>query len=341
MRSALCTCQPGYEALLAREWTAAGGAESARGPGWMMAAAPVPDAELVFAHLILEDPASLEGDSVNRLAQSGLTWFGDSIRGERIESEWPILWQGAADAVGLARRAASVENAFATGLQRQFSRVAKLACRRLPTAIGPARGVFVYFTDFNHAWASRAAFVNGQRRMADDPAAPSRSYLKVEEAYLLLGREPAPGETVADLGAAPGGWSYSAARRGARVTAVDNGPLKGGALNHPNIEHVKADAFRFAPASGSKFDWLFCDLVEEPHHVLSHLVGPWLAHGWCRQFIVNLKFGRVDPLAFLAQLRSPDSPLARASAVRIRHLFHDREEFTVAGVLANGTHASS
>ena len=30
--------------------------------------------------------------------------------------------------------------------------------------------------------------------------APSRSYLKVEEAYVVLGREPQPGETVCDLG---------------------------------------------------------------------------------------------------------------------------------------------
>ena len=45
-----------------------------------------------------------------------------------------------------------------------------------------------------------------------------------------MGLEPMPGERVCDLGAAPGGWSYSAAKRGASVVAVDNGPLKGGAL---------------------------------------------------------------------------------------------------------------
>src|SRR5690606_25054254 len=105
---------------------------------------------------------------------------------------------------------------------------------------------------------------NGQRRMADDSLAPSRSYLKVEEAYVVLGREPAAGETVVDLGAAPGGWSYSAAKRGAQVIAVDNGPLKGGALDHPRIEHRREDAFGFRPPGGRAFDWLFCDLVEDP-----------------------------------------------------------------------------
>jgi 23S rRNA (cytidine2498-2'-O)-methyltransferase len=189
-------------------------------------------------------------------------------------------------------------------------------------------------TGFDQAYVSRDAFAGGQRRMADDPQAPSRSYLKAEEAYLILGREPAAGETVADLGAAPGGWSYSAAKRGAHIVAVDNGPLKGGALDHPHIEHRREDAFRFSPRDGEIFDWLFCDLVEEPHHVLRDLVEPWLARRWCRRIIVNLKFGRVDPIALLRELCAPESPFAQhAPAARISHLYHDREEFTVVGEL--------
>src|SRR5205085_3415482 len=99
------------------------------------------------------------------------------------------------------------------------------------------------------AFIAREAFVHGPRRMADDDLAPSRSYLKVEEAYVVLGREPQPGETVCDLGAAPGGWSYSAAKRGAQVIAIDNGPLKGGALDRPLIEHRREDAFKFSPVA--------------------------------------------------------------------------------------------
>ena len=156
--------------------------------------------------------------------------------------------------------------------------------------------------------------------------------MKVEEAYVVLGREPQPGETVCDLGAAPGGWSYSAAKRGAQVVAIDNGPLKGGALDHPRIEHRREDAFRFVPSDGAAFDWLFCDLVEEPHHVVQHIVTPWLARRWCRRFVVNLKFGRVDAIALLRELRADGSPLAtHAPEARIRHLYHDREELTLVG----------
>jgi 23S rRNA (cytidine2498-2'-O)-methyltransferase len=154
----------------------------------------------------------------------------------------------------------------------------------------------------------------------------------VDEAYIVLGREPAAGETVVDLGAAPGGWSYSAAKRGAKVIALDNGPLKGGALNHPSIEHRLEDAFGFRPAQGAAYDWLFCDMVEEPHHVMRNIVEPWLAGRWCRRFVINLKFGHVDSIALLRELRAADSPFARhATNLRIRHLYHDREEFTVVG----------
>jgi 23S rRNA (cytidine2498-2'-O)-methyltransferase len=47
---------------------------------------------------------------------------------------------------------------------------------------------------------------------------------------------------------------------------------------------------------------------------------------------VNLKFGRVDPVALLRELRAPDSPLTKHTAsFRICHLYHDREELTVVG----------
>ncbi|MGH7995633.1 MAG: SAM-dependent methyltransferase [Opitutaceae bacterium] len=333
----LSICQPGYEELLARELTAAGSAASAHGPGWVLSCA-APEAgrkppETAFARIILLDPKEITGSSVNGLAQTVLDGFSAALGGERIEGEWPEIWLEAAEPPGLGRRAASVRNAFDTLLKRKLSRIAGLSRPALPVRIGEARGLFVHFTDFGRAWLSRTAFVNGPRRMADDPAAPSRSYLKVEEAYGLVGREPAPGETVADLGAAPGGWSYSAARRGARVIAVDNGPLKGGALDHPNIEHRREDAFRFSPAPGERFDWLLCDLVDEPHHVLDRLVRPWIERRWCRWFVVNLKFGRVDPVEFLRELRSPLSPFSQAASVRLRHLFHNREEFTAAGWL--------
>jgi 23S rRNA (cytidine2498-2'-O)-methyltransferase len=326
--------QTGYEAALAGELAAAGRQSSARGPGWVQCAdgagGELP--ELAFAQLALIAPRTLQAGAVNALAQQAVDFFAESLRDERIEAAWPSFWGGSAEIAGLPRRIGATRRTFDDLLRRKLARVARLGVPGVPSGVGPVRGLFVFFTGFDHAWMSRTAVLGGQRRMTDDPAAPSRSYLKIEEAYGLLGVEPRPDETVIDLGAAPGGWSFSAARRGAKVLAVDNGPLKGGALGHPRIEHCREDAFGFRPAPGAVFDWLFCDLVEEPHHVLRNLVAPWLGQGWCRRFVINLKFGRTDPVRLLQELRGAESPFVRHAATwRIRHLFHDREEFTVVG----------
>ena len=359
----LHTCQAGFESLLARELRELRGAAGEEtGPGWVRSSAmfqPETEArepsgsergapaQIAFAHLTLIESVELRGDSVNSLAQGVAEFFLASLRGERVETAWPNVWLAAGEASGLGRRMSAVADAFGEVLKKKLSRVAKLASSERPREPGAARGLFVFFADFGRVFAAREAWDHGPRRMADDPLAPSRSYLKVEEAYRVLGREPVEGETICDLGAAPGGWSYSAAKRGARVIAIDNGPLKAGALNHPRIEHRREDAFKFAPASAAapaarpgaheRFDWLFCDLVEEPHHVLRVIVEPWLKRAWCRRFVVNLKFGRVDPIALLRELEAPDGVLARgALSARIRHLYHDREELTLVGEAGAG-----
>ena len=321
--------------LLEREVAVAGWRQVAQGGGWARfegGTLPEGGPDFCFPQAVWPEATRIEGESVNKLAGAILDLFLVSMRDERIDAEWPCVFATAAGLDGLGRRASAVEKAFRELLKKRLGRVARLALPDVPGGVGPVRGLFVLFTDFGEVWVSRDIVRGGQRRMADDDLAPSRSYLKVEEAYGVLGYEPQEGETVVDLGAAPGGWSYSAAKRGARVIAIDNGPMKGGALDHPLIDHRREDAFGFRPAPGETIDWLFCDLVEEPHHVARNLIGPWLLNGWCRSFVVILKFGRVDPIALLQEMTAPDSPfVTHTRNLRIRHLWHDREEFTLVG----------
>jgi len=314
-------CQAGYEAFLIKEL---GGAVEKTGPGWVLG--PDANGESCFAHLSLKAPALVEGKSLNALAGAMADSFTSSTKGERFEGPWPFCVESAGDP-GLSRRAKTAAEECFAAVKGRMSRVAKLAVQGRP-APGPARGFFAYLPTFDRAYVAREAVAGGQRRMADDPQAPSRSYLKVEEAYGILTREPQANETVVDLGAAPGGWSYSAAKRGALVVAVDNGPLKGGAL-HPGIAHRAEDAFKFAPEA--PVDWLYCDMVEDPDRI-TDLLGQWLDKGWCRRFIVNLKFGRNDPLRVLANAETLRS---KCALLRARHLFHDREELTLVGERAS------
>lgn len=328
----LVRCQDGYEELLLREVAAAGFSCTAKGVGWVLAEARehLDSRDWCFAHAHLRHPIEIAGNSVNALAAAAAEIFFETARTERFDTAWPLLTTCAGGREGLSRRASAVSAAVLVLLKKRMARVARLATAEIPR-VGVARGLFIHFHDFGRAFVSREIWSGGQKRMADDPKAPSRSYLKVEEAYGIVGCEPGSGELVADLGAAPGGWSYSAARRGARVVAIDNGPLKGGALGHPEIEHRREDAFVFQPEGSEVFDWLFCDLVEDPHHVLHAIVEPWIHRRWCRRFVVNLKFGRADAIDLLAETRQQLESACEQLA--IRHLFHDREEFTVVGRL--------
>lgn len=309
-------CQPGFETFLAKEL----GSSTARGEGWVEG--PEPDRESCFAHLSLAEPAAVAGATVKPLAAAIADAFLAAARDVRFEGPWPFCVE-AAGVAGLSKRASMVEDEAFARIKARVSRVAKLAVRGRPGP-GSHEGLFVFLPDAGRAYVSRKAWAGGQRRMADDAQAPSRSYLKAEEAYVVLGRGPAEGETVVDLGAAPGGWSYSAAKRGATVDAVDNGPLKGGAIQ-PRIVHRPEDAFKFVPEK--PVDWLYCDMVEDPFRI-ADLLEQWLKAGRCRSFVVNLKFNREDPFRLLDRARKL-KPLC--DILRLRHLYHDREELTVVG----------
>jgi len=321
----------GFNRFLGREASDAGLPIIAQGPTWVLT--PAADMEFCFAYLGMIDAAEFRGDSVNLAAKSLLDYFLKSCADEKFVNPWSLQFRADETVAGLTRRATAVERTFKDALVKRLARVAKLARPQVEPPIGRQRGLFVFWTNFYTMMVCREAILGGQRRMADDPGAPSRSYLKLEEAYGVLGREPQAGEKVVDLGAAPGGWSFSAAKHGASVLALDNGPLKGAALDHPLIRHEQSDAFRYVPETDEPCDWLLCDVVDEPDKVLA-LLERWVTQRGCRRFVVNFKFGHTDPLPLLRQALSPKGVLGRSCVnLRARHLFHDREEFTLVGEL--------
>src|SRR5690242_6572743 len=99
--------------------------------------------------------------------------------------------------------------------------------------------------------AARCAspFPNGVVRFGEDRSGPpNRAYLKLWEAFTVLGTWPVPGERCVDLGASPGGWSWVLARLGAEVVSVDKAPLAAAVARLPNVTERKASAFALSPA---------------------------------------------------------------------------------------------
>jgi len=175
--------------------------------------------------------------------------------------------------------------------------------------------------------SQRAPFTAGISRLKLPKLAPSRSTLKLEEAFLTLLDERErqrwlkPGMRAVDLGAAPGGWTYQMVQQQMRVTAVDNGPMAASLMQSGNVEHRRSDGFKYQPPRA--VDWLLSDMVEKPFRV-AQLVAQWLEAGWTQRAVVNLKLPmkrRVEELnRCLSEWRGLD--------VRCKQLYHDREEVT-------------
>jgi len=178
--------------------------------------------------------------------------------------------------------------------------------------------------------------LNGIHRVSMSADAPSRSYLKLAEAFevFLDKQEQAqwlkPKMTAVDLGAAPGGWTWQLVQRGLKVTAVDNGPLKGAAASHPDIKHLRQDGFKFRPQR--PVDWLVCDMVEQPQRVAA-LMTEWIVGGLSMNAIFNLKLPmkkRLEALRIaLDSIRSALNKKGLSYRLEAKQLYHDREEVTV------------
>jgi len=163
-------------------------------------------------------------------------------------------------------------------------------------------------------------FPNGEAHFIEDRAPPSRAYLKLWEAFTLLGTRPQPGETCLDLGASPGGWSHVLGKLGAHVIAIDKAPLDPRVLAMPSVEQRKESAFALTPRDIGPVDWLFSDVICYPARLLA-LIEKFLAAGTARNFICTIKFqGETD---FATQAR-----FAAIPGSRLIHLHANKHELT-------------
>lgn len=183
------------------------------------------------------------------------------------------------------------------------------------------------------AWNS--AWPMGIPRLKMPRDVPSRSTLKLAEAFGTFLTEDEqlrllrPGLRAVDLGAAPGGWTWQLAHRGLRVTAVDNGPMKGSVADDPLVTHLREDGLTWRPKRA--VDWLVCDIVLQPIRI-AEMVARWIADGAARRAIFNLKLPmkkRYDEVQRCARRMMEITGRAGVDAdLRIRQLYHDREEVT-------------
>ncbi len=280
--------------------------------------------DFCFPFCILQNVQEIIVSKVNSI-ESVSNWFCQSIKNEKFEESWNLVWLTSSDngfSIDMPKNDHLKEN-----LKKRISRISKLADSTYPEIGKNVNGLFIVERkELQKIFLSRSAIFFGQKRMKDNSSAPSRSYLKIEEAFSIFNHAPGSGDIVVDLGAAPGGWTWAALKRGAIVYAIDNGPLKKGPLDHHNVHHVKHDAYTWHPQF--HIDWLFCDMVDQPFKVFD-LILTYFSNRWCRFAIINFKYGHSNPGKILDLLYSQKGFLPFSKKIICRHLFHDRDEITV------------
>ncbi|MFC3715014.1 23S rRNA (cytidine(2498)-2'-O)-methyltransferase RlmM [Luteimonas soli] len=354
MTGLLCYCRAGFEPELAAELTAraaeagfAGYARTERSSGFVVFACDEANAlsralswrGLVFARQKLRVIAELRGlDPKDRIGPM-LAALG-VVNDAGVAGRDPPC--GAYGSLFVEHPDSDAGKPLA-GLARAFGNALRPALRKtglLTKHDDPSLPrLHVCFVDGDHAFvaiadpADSAPWPLGIPRLRLHPDAPSRSALKLDEALLTLlddgerARLLRNGMHAADLGAAPGGWTWVLTRHGLRVSAIDNGPLRQHVLDTGLVEHLRADGFHWQPPRA--LDWMVCDMVEQPRRVAERMA-TWLREGWCRQAIFNLKLPmkkRWDETRLCLDLVAEQA--GRPLAIRARQLYHDREEITV------------
>ena len=174
-----------------------------------------------------------------------------------------------------------------------------------------------------------AAWPMGIPRLRMPGGAPSRSTLKLAEAFLefLPGRAYEPGTTAVDLGAAPGGWTWQLVQRGFMVTAVDNGAMDAALMDSGQVKHRRDDGFHYRPPEPVSL--MVCDMFESPSRI-ARLAARWIGEGWCREAVFNLKLPMKKRWEELERCRALiDADLGGGGYfLRMKQLYHDREEVT-------------
>ena len=338
----LCYCRQGFEPELAGELTEraaqagfAGYARTERNSGYVIfvcedadeLSRALPWSTLVFARQKLRLFADLQAlDPRDRITpiQSALP---DDIRFGELVMEHPDSDAGKPMS-GLAR---SLGNALRPALRKAGTLTKEDNPRLLR--------LHACMLDGDHALLASgdpedsAPWPLGIPRLRMHADAPSRSALKLEEALLVLlddeerKRLLRDGMRAADLGAAPGGWTWVLMRQGLRVQSIDNGPLRQHVLDSGLVEHLRADGFNWQPQQ--PLDWMVCDMVEQPRRVAERMA-TWFREGWCQHALFNLKLPmkkrwQETQLCLDLFAQQSEKPLT----IRAKQLYHDREEITV------------
>ena len=114
--------------------------------------------------------------------------------------------------------------------------------------------------------------------------------------------------------------------RRAKVIAVDPAKLRPEILAKKGVTHIQESAFTFQP--DVTVDWLFCDMAWRPLEAAA-LLAKWGRRRWTRMLVANIKLPMTKKAEILTRIRAILEHEGDYKHVKMKQLYHDRDEITV------------
>lgn len=182
---------------------------------------------------------------------------------------------------------------------------------------------------------SHTRWPGGRPAIKLPPEAPSRAYLKCNEAIEWSGYPLRRDQLALEIGSAPGGATYALLERGLYVVGIDPGEM------HPSLLQKWPDRFKYIHRLAeevdlsrlSDVDWLFMDMNIPPDRAI-YLAEPYIEHfrDTLKGIIFTLK---LNDWAYVSYLDELEQQIARMGFrnIRMRQLAFNKQELCLVAAL--------
>jgi 23S rRNA (cytidine2498-2'-O)-methyltransferase len=189
--------------------------------------------------------------------------------------------------------------------------------------------------------ARHSAFPGGNPELSLPADAPSRAYLKLQEALIWSGAPIRRGDHAVEIGSAPGGASLALLRRGVSVVGIDPAEMDPRVLNFTEsaarFEHIRLPVAQVPREHlPAKVEWLLLDMNVEPR--ISLFAVDRLGTRMMDSLLGMLLTIKLNQWSMAAEIPSWFEHLKAIGMVKIRatQLAHNRQEIFVYGLTRQG-----
>jgi 23S rRNA (cytidine2498-2'-O)-methyltransferase len=194
-----------------------------------------------------------------------------------------------------------------------------------------------WFGCHRHSAVAHAPVPGGRFEIALPPEAPSRAYVKLEEALRWSRLPIRKGDVAVEIGSAPGGASWALLQRGVQVAGIDPGEMDPRVASDPNFLHFKSPVAQVPREMlPDSVEWLLLDMNVEPR--ISLFAVDRLASRMSDTLLGLVLTVKLNQWSFADQIPSMLEHIRAMGMSRVRatQLSSNRQEILIVGLTRKG-----